>query len=164
MRPHTACAVCCSPSLSPRDEAISALGEGERATLTQTTHKPLVPYVAHPHSLSPYPNLALGKWIVGYPAKLLDDKFLKYFGWLLHDKDPNVRSAVVTALLDIFQVGGKKWVFQGVYTSSADTITIHLTRNDLPSPALPSNLRPIRPSNHDPQTKPRLFVSLVVWH
>lgn len=47
---------------------------------------------------------ALGKWIVGYPQKLLDDKFLKYFGWLLHDKDPAVRSAVITSLTDIFSL------------------------------------------------------------
>ena len=33
----------------------------------------------------------VGRWIQIYPEYFLDDSYLKYIGWTLHDKEPEVR-------------------------------------------------------------------------
>jgi cohesin complex subunit SA-1/2 len=50
---------------------------------------------------------ALGRWISEYPDHLLDDQYLKYFGWTLNDKEPIVRIAVLDSLHHIFSMAVK---------------------------------------------------------
>jgi cohesin complex subunit SA-1/2 len=45
---------------------------------------------------------ALGKWVLAYPAHFLDDKKLKYFGWLLSDKDAGVRLLCLDCILSLY--------------------------------------------------------------
>eukprot|EP00569_Conticribra_weissflogii_P004744 CAMPEP_0171342406 /NCGR_PEP_ID=MMETSP0878-20121228/14224_1 /TAXON_ID=67004 /ORGANISM="Thalassiosira weissflogii, Strain CCMP1336" /LENGTH=1813 /DNA_ID=CAMNT_0011845061 /DNA_START=84 /DNA_END=5525 /DNA_ORIENTATION=- len=44
----------------------------------------------------------LSRWCLQRPDIFLTDKYLKYFGWLMHDKHPNVRVASITGLLQPF--------------------------------------------------------------
>ena len=41
----------------------------------------------------------LGLWIEMYHEKFLEDKYLKYIGWLLNDKDAGVRKAAVEVVI-----------------------------------------------------------------
>ncbi|KAF6004039.1 hypothetical protein F1559_000568 [Cyanidiococcus yangmingshanensis] len=41
---------------------------------------------------------ALGRWIRVAPSRFLDDRFLKYLGWMLYDKDGKVRYASLYAV------------------------------------------------------------------
>ena len=45
---------------------------------------------------------SLGDWISEYPAKFLHDKYLKYIGWQLYDKDGSVRLAATMAVLKLY--------------------------------------------------------------
>ncbi|CAD5230132.1 unnamed protein product [Bursaphelenchus xylophilus] len=45
----------------------------------------------------------LGKWMLVYPELFLDDSYLKYVGWLLYDKNPEVRLKCVQTLVPLFQ-------------------------------------------------------------
>ena len=49
---------------------------------------------------------ALGEFICNLPEKMLDDKYLKYIGWSLNDKEATVRCAAVHALVTIYEVEG----------------------------------------------------------
>lgn len=44
----------------------------------------------------------LGQWIVKYPSYFLQDNYLKYLGWILHDKDASVRLACLTSILGLY--------------------------------------------------------------
>eukprot|EP00049_Salpingoeca_infusionum_P002336 m.55751 g.55751 ORF g.55751 m.55751 type:complete len:1311 (-) comp11515_c0_seq1:1912-5844(-) len=44
----------------------------------------------------------LGNWILRFSEELLDDKYLKYFGWCLNDKDAAVRSEALLFLTQLF--------------------------------------------------------------
>jgi len=46
---------------------------------------------------------SLGDWIETYPIKFLSDLYLKYLGWMLHDRAPTVRLSCVQALIKIYQ-------------------------------------------------------------
>lgn len=45
----------------------------------------------------------LGRWIQIYPAIYLDDTYLKYIGWNLHDKEAEVRRKCLDALLPLYE-------------------------------------------------------------
>uniref|UniRef100_A0A183C523 SCD domain-containing protein n=1 Tax=Globodera pallida TaxID=36090 RepID=A0A183C523_GLOPA len=45
----------------------------------------------------------LGIWIRIYPALFLDDSYLKYIGWSLFDKVPEVRQKCISALLPLYE-------------------------------------------------------------
>ncbi|KAL6056220.1 Cohesin subunit SA-2 [Balamuthia mandrillaris] len=45
---------------------------------------------------------ALGDWIIGYPIKFLSDHYLKYVGWLLSDKEAEVRQSTLEVLKKIY--------------------------------------------------------------
>ena len=45
----------------------------------------------------------LGNWIRVYPALFLDDSYLKYIGWSLSDRLPEVRLRCVSALLSLYE-------------------------------------------------------------
>lgn len=42
---------------------------------------------------------ALGSWTMAYPDHFLEDRYIKYLGWLLSDKDPGVRRSTLEILL-----------------------------------------------------------------
>ncbi|GMS89472.1 hypothetical protein PENTCL1PPCAC_11647 [Pristionchus entomophagus] len=44
----------------------------------------------------------LGVWILVYPHYFLEDSYLKYIGWSLHDKIPDVRHKCISALLPLY--------------------------------------------------------------
>jgi cohesin complex subunit SA-1/2 len=44
----------------------------------------------------------LGQWMSTHPSYFLEDTYLKYVGWLLYDKQPEVRVKCITALLPLF--------------------------------------------------------------
>ena len=44
----------------------------------------------------------LGNWMKVHPVYFLEDSYLKYIGWLLYDKQPEVRSKCIAALLPLF--------------------------------------------------------------
>ncbi|BAM81656.1 sister-chromatide cohesion complex Cohesin, subunit SA [Cyanidioschyzon merolae strain 10D] len=44
---------------------------------------------------------ALGRWIRSAPARFLEDRFLKYLGWMIYDKDSKVRHAALDAILQL---------------------------------------------------------------
>ncbi|CAI4227044.1 unnamed protein product [Auanema sp. JU1783] len=45
----------------------------------------------------------LGNWMLVYPDHFLEDSYLKYIGWTLHDKTPEVRLKCVNALLPLYE-------------------------------------------------------------
>ncbi|GMR33490.1 hypothetical protein PMAYCL1PPCAC_03685, partial [Pristionchus mayeri] len=44
----------------------------------------------------------LGVWILVYPHYFLEDSYLKYIGWCLHDKVPDVRHKCISALVPLY--------------------------------------------------------------
>ena len=46
---------------------------------------------------------SLSRFSLQRPDIFLTDKYLKYFGWMLHDKSPHVRSAALAGLLAPFR-------------------------------------------------------------
>ncbi|KAF8385012.1 scc-3 [Pristionchus pacificus] len=44
----------------------------------------------------------LGVWILVYPHYFLEDSYLKYIGWSLHDKVPDVRHKCISALVPLY--------------------------------------------------------------
>lgn len=56
---------------------------------------------------------ALGAWILALPRQFLDDVHLKYIGWLLYDKDANVRRGALEVVLSIVM---KKDLFRNLNT------------------------------------------------
>ena len=46
---------------------------------------------------------ALSRMILQRPDMFLNDKYLKYFGWMMHDKDHHVRIAALNGLLMPFK-------------------------------------------------------------
>jgi len=46
---------------------------------------------------------SLARFSLQRPDIFLNDKYLKYFGWMMHDKDPRVRSAAFSGLLTPFK-------------------------------------------------------------
>jgi len=46
---------------------------------------------------------SLASWMLSHPGFFLEDKFLKYIGWSLNDKDVNVRLASVQAILSLYE-------------------------------------------------------------
>ncbi|KAK4536511.1 hypothetical protein CDCA_CDCA08G2536 [Cyanidium caldarium] len=46
---------------------------------------------------------ALGRWVDARPTTFLQDRHLKYLGWLLYDKDAKVRRAALHAIHTLFQ-------------------------------------------------------------
>ncbi|CAJ0579859.1 unnamed protein product, partial [Mesorhabditis spiculigera] len=59
----------------------------------------------------------LGKWMMVYPEHFLDDSYLKYIGWSLHDKVPEVRHKCLEALLPLYDgsVVGKLELFSNKF-------------------------------------------------
>jgi len=49
---------------------------------------------------------ALGDFVCNLPEKMLDDKYLKYVGWSLNEKNAVVRVAAANALVSIYEVEG----------------------------------------------------------
>ncbi|KAG0566423.1 hypothetical protein KC19_7G062600 [Ceratodon purpureus] len=47
---------------------------------------------------------AMGSWIVSYPSLFLQDLYLKYIGWTLNDKNPEVRNSSIGALQALYEV------------------------------------------------------------
>ncbi|XP_057532068.1 sister-chromatid cohesion protein 3 isoform X2 [Amaranthus tricolor] len=47
---------------------------------------------------------SLGVWILSYPSLFLQDRYLKYLGWTLNDKNAGVRKASVVALQSLYEV------------------------------------------------------------
>ena len=47
---------------------------------------------------------SLGKFVCLVPSKMMDDKYLKYVGWLLNDKDASVRRSAVDSLRKILKL------------------------------------------------------------
>jgi len=47
---------------------------------------------------------SLGKFVCLVPSKMMEDKYLKYIGWLLNDKDASVRRSAVDALRKILML------------------------------------------------------------
>ncbi|CAD5225725.1 unnamed protein product [Bursaphelenchus okinawaensis] len=45
----------------------------------------------------------LGKWMLVYPQLFLDDSYLKYVGWLLYDKNSEVRQRCINCLIPLFE-------------------------------------------------------------
>lgn len=46
---------------------------------------------------------SLSRMALQRPDLLLNDKYLKYFGWMMHDKDASVRAAALDGVLKPFQ-------------------------------------------------------------
>ncbi|CAJ0945582.1 unnamed protein product, partial [Mesorhabditis belari] len=60
----------------------------------------------------------LGKWMIVYPEHFLDDSYLKYIGWSLHDKMPEVRFKCLEALLPLYnrqEIVGKLELFSNKF-------------------------------------------------
>ncbi|CAI9555877.1 unnamed protein product, partial [Staurois parvus] len=56
----------------------------------------------------------LGIWIKSYPHSFLNDSYLKYLGWNLHDKQGHVRLQCIRCLQELYAVpghGGKVELF-----------------------------------------------------
>ncbi|CAM8979400.1 unnamed protein product [Rhodiola kirilowii] len=47
---------------------------------------------------------SLGHWSLSYPSLFLQDRYLKYLGWTLNDKNAGVRKASVLALQNLYKV------------------------------------------------------------
>eukprot|EP00741_Cyanophora_paradoxa_P014873 tig00000189_g14348.t1 len=47
---------------------------------------------------------ALGGWIIHYPDYFAQDKYVKYLGWTMSDKSPEVRKATLAALTELYKV------------------------------------------------------------
>ena len=45
----------------------------------------------------------LGQWLKVFPERFLDDSYLKYLGWFLHDPESQVRRPCVQALLPLYE-------------------------------------------------------------
>ena len=45
----------------------------------------------------------LGEWMRACPAFFLEDTYLKYIGWTLHDKQPEVRLRCLAALIPLYE-------------------------------------------------------------
>jgi len=48
---------------------------------------------------------AIGSLVLQYKSKFLENSFLKYIGWALYDKHPDVRSAALTAIGNMYEDG-----------------------------------------------------------
>ena len=48
----------------------------------------------------------LSAWTVAYPSYFVQDRFLKYLGWTLHDKAAAVRRAALAGLLALYRAAG----------------------------------------------------------
>lgn len=45
----------------------------------------------------------LGNWMSTYPVLFLEDSYLKYVGWSLYDRNPEVRMKCVSVLLPLYE-------------------------------------------------------------
>ncbi|KAK0404943.1 hypothetical protein QR680_017716 [Steinernema hermaphroditum] len=45
----------------------------------------------------------LGNWMFLFPDQFLDDSYLKYIGWMLYDKNPDVRIRCLAALIPLYE-------------------------------------------------------------
>jgi len=59
----------------------------------------------------------IGIWMENYPQNFLDDSYLKYIGWTLHDKIGEVRLRCLQSLLPLYEKDELKGKLE-LFTSS----------------------------------------------
>ena len=50
-------------------------------------------------------GVGAGKWVRGFPALFMKEKYIKYIGWMLCDESELVRRASIEALIPLYKVG-----------------------------------------------------------
>lgn len=59
----------------------------------------------------------LGTWMHVYPQHFLEDSFLKYIGWTLHDKIGDVRLKCLCALMPLYEREGEGYSKLELFTT-----------------------------------------------
>lgn len=69
----------------------------------------------------------IGVWMENYPQNFLDDSYLKYIGWTLHDKIGEVRLRCLQALLPLYdkiELKGKLELFTSKFKDRIVAMTL----------------------------------------
>ena len=69
----------------------------------------------------------IGVWMENYPQNFLDDSYLKYIGWTLHDKVGEVRLRCLQALLPLYdkdELKGKLELFTSKFKDRIVAMTL----------------------------------------
>lgn len=69
---------------------------------------------------------ALGSWIVSYSSYFLEDHYLKYLGWMLNDRAPEVRKAAIKALIPLYS-SNELFVHMDLFTQRFKARMVEMT-------------------------------------